>query len=95
MCWGGDQIVVQIVLIINLKKLLIIRVQLMCKNVYKCTIGTVTVYICTITLVLAFIILLIFFLSLLSLVALRFSHFSSLFFLLSSPSGSNPCRPRH
>ena len=81
----GDQIVVQIVLIINLKKLLIIRVQLMCKNVYKCTIGTVTVYICTITIVLAFIILLIFFsLSLVSSCSSFFSFFLSLFSSLFS-----------
>ena len=85
MCGGrGDQIVVQIVLIINLKKLLIIRVQLMCKNVHKCTIVTVTVYICTITIALAFIILLIFFLSLVSSRSSFFSFFLSLFSSLFS-----------
>ena len=85
MCGGrGDQIVVQIVLIINLKKLLIIRVQLMCKNVHKCTIVTVTVYICTITIALAFIILLIFSLSLVSSRSSFFSFFLSLFSSLFS-----------
>ena len=67
------------------------------KNVYKCSIATVTMYMygyCS-TCIYYFII---FFLSLslLSLVALHFSLFClCFFFLLSSSSGSNPCRPRH
>ena len=71
------------------------------KNVYKCSIATVTVYMhgyCS-TCIYYFILFFSLSLSLVSGFSPFFSFFSlfclCFFFLLSSSSGSNPCRPRH